>query len=250
MDATNFGPNRRHMIDSDDIELDYATPGSGFAETGASGRDATSVSHLLRPDHAFGEANMSARTGRAQRASWLSSWIYEICAIAVSVAFMVAIAIVLWKRIDGKTRSSWTLPLEPNTIIAIFSTMSKSAILLVITACISQLKWIYFGKRRHRVMDLQIFDAASRGPAGAIWLIFRVRWGATTASLGALLTILALAQDAFYQQIYSTYSNRTEQRGEVASLAVIRYQDTITTDPAWCKSRCSGLIHQWPSLTV
>ena len=218
------------MLNPDDIELDNsASIGFGGAGAEAPGTDATSVSLLLRPDNTSGETKMHQRTNRtsspSRRASWTSSWIYEICAIVVSVAFMIAIVVVLKTRIHGKLRSSGTLPLAPNTIIALFSTLSKSAILLVITACISQLKWIYFGRRGHRVMDLQIFDAASRGPLGAIALIVRIRWGATIASSGALITILALFQDAFYQQIYSTHFNNTEQRGETASLAVVRYQD-------------------------
>jgi hypothetical protein len=81
-------------------------------------------------------------------------------------------------------------------------------------------------------MDLQTFDDASRGPLGAISLIVRIRWGATIASFGALLTILALGQDAFYQQIYSTYFNGTIQQGHVSSLAVTRCQDTGTLDSA------------------
>ena len=88
-------------------------------------------------------------------------------------------------------------------------------------------------------MDLQIFDDASRGPLGAISLIVRIRWGATIASFGALLTILALAQDAFYQQIYSTYTNDTIQQGHVASIAVTRCHDSGTLDSGytsklWC----------------
>jgi hypothetical protein len=233
MNFINVEPDRRHMLNPDDIELDNsASIGFGGAGAGASGTDATSVSHLLRPDHASGETKMPLRTTRAsspsRQASWTSSWIYEICAIVVSVTLMIAIVVVLKTRIHGKLRSSWTLPLAPNTVIALFSTLSKSAILLVITACIGQLKWIYFGRRGHRVVHLQIFDAASRGPLGAIALIVRIRWGATIASFGALLTILALAQDAAYQQIYSTYSNGTIQQGQVASLAATRCQDTGT----------------------
>jgi hypothetical protein len=234
------------MFNSDDIELDNSAT-AGFAEAGASGTDATSVSHLLRPDHASGETKMPVRTNRgsspSRRASWTSSWIYEICAIVVSVAFMVAIVVVLKMRIHGKLRSSWTLPLAPNTVIALFSTLSKSAILLVITACISQLKWIYFGRRGHSMLDLQTFDDASRGPLGAISLIVRIRRGATIASFGALLTVLALGQDAFYQQIYSTYFNGTIQQGHVASLAVTRCQDTGTLDSGYsCKSWCLVVI--------
>ena len=112
------------MTNSDDIELDEAAPISGFAGAEASGTDATSVSRLIRPDNAPGETKIYARTGQisslSKRMSWGSSWTYEICAIVVSVAFMVAIVIVLWKQIDGKPLRSWTLQLAPNTIIALF----------------------------------------------------------------------------------------------------------------------------------
>jgi hypothetical protein len=220
----------------------------GFTGNEASSDDATGVSRHSQqgrtPRGSRMHANASGASSAPMRANWRTSWIWEISSLVVSAAFMIAIVVVLGKRIDGKPRSSWTLPLAPNTVIALFSTLSKSAILLVITACISQLKWIYFGRRGHRVMDLQIFDDASRGPLGAISLIVRIRWGATIASLGALLIILALAQDAFYQQIYSTYSSHTEQLEEVASLAVTRCQyagavrDSLTCK--FCRS-CSVL---------
>ena len=267
MNAYDSGPGPRHIHD---IELDNAVPVLGVAGAVASGNDSTSASHLLRPEraseelrppvittvsteneaasddttsayhllrpgHASGETKMPSGRSRvshsSKRAGWTSYWIYEICAIVVSVAFMIAIVVVLALRIDGQPRSSWTLPLAPNTVIALFSTLSKSAILLVITACISQLKWIYFGRRGHRLMDLQIFDSASRGPLGAISLIFHIRWGATIASFGALLTILALLQDAAYQQVYSTYFRETEHRGEIASLAMVTTQDTVAARP-------------------
>lgn len=128
MNATHAGSDQRHVLNPDDIELDNSAS-TDFAEAGASGTDATSISHLPRPDHASGEAKMPLRTNRAsspsRRASWTPSWIYELCAIVVSAAFMIAIVIVLQKRIDGKPRSSWTLFLAPNTIIAIFSTLSS-----------------------------------------------------------------------------------------------------------------------------
>jgi hypothetical protein len=194
----------------------------GFAETQTSnGETTTSNSRLLQPHRASGESRppmitpdfagdeassddafdnpkmpvkASWMSSSSMQASWGSSWIYEIGALVASVAFMIATVILLWKRIDEKPLSSWTLPLAPSTLIAIFSTLSKSAILLVITACISQLKSIYFGKKRHRLIDLQTFDDASRGPLGAASLTLRIRWGATTASLGALLTILCLGR--------------------------------------------------------
>jgi hypothetical protein len=48
--------------------------------------------------------------------------------------------------------------------------------------------------------DFEIFDKASRGPWGAIVLLLRTR-GRSLAALGALLIVLLLAIDTFFQQV-------------------------------------------------
>ena len=68
---------------------------------------------------------------------------------------------------------------------------------------ISQLKWTYFQQRPHRLAELQVFDDASRGPLGSLQLLWKIRWKAVVASLGALVCVLALATEPFTQQILS-----------------------------------------------
>jgi hypothetical protein len=227
-------PNYTSEVELEDSRLSHAAPG---AETPY--YDVASSSQLLPLKRLPEQTQTSLHVGRISlpfaRAKWATSWIYEICALVISVTCMVATVIFL-KRIDGRPLNDWKLPLSPNTLIAILSTLSKSAILLVITACISQLKWIYFSQRGRRVVDFQTFDDASRGPIGAVSLVFRIRWRATVASLGALLTILALAQDAFYQEIISTYTDRTRQVDDTATLAMTRCQDSGNLDSGYsCK---------------
>jgi hypothetical protein len=48
--------------------------------------------------------------------------------------------------------------------------------------------------------DFEIFDKASRGPLGALMLLFRTK-GRSLAALGALLIVLLLAIDTFFQQV-------------------------------------------------
>lgn len=109
------------------------------------------------------------------------------------------------------------------------------------TACISQLKWIYFEQKGRRLVDLQIFNEASRGPFGALSLILHIRWGATIASLGALLMILALTQDTFYQAIYSTYTDLTSQASEVATLAKSNCFDSRTLEAGYSELAMSPM---------
>lgn len=85
------------------------------------------------------------------------------------------------------------------------------------------------------------FNEASRGPFGALSLILHIRWGATIASLGALLMILALAQDTFYQAIYSTYTDLTSQASEVATLAKSNCFDSRTLEAGYSELAMSPM---------
>lgn len=179
-------------------EAGLAEPTQGHASGDRLG-DYESVAPLASDqDPQSKDSKTSSWTSRlSRRASWGSFWVFEIGALIFSLIFMIAIMVVL-SQVDGQPLRNWRLPLAPNTIIAVFATLSKSAMLLVISECVSQLKWVYFEQRGQRVIDLQIFDDASRGPIGAVKLLFSIHWRALAASLGALLTVLALAQDAFY----------------------------------------------------
>jgi len=92
-------------------------------------------------------------------------------------------------------------PDQPQHAISVFSTLSKSALLVAVAEGISQLKWIYFRERRHRLYDLQVFDEASRGPWGSLQLLWVLRLQAVVASVGAVITVASLAMDPFTQQI-------------------------------------------------
>lgn len=122
--------------------------------------------------------------------------------MALSSAALLSIVAVLF-TFDQKPLTSWKATLRPNTVIAILSTVSKSALLMVIGSGIGQLKWVYFEQRPHCVADFAVFDEASRGPLGSSKLLLRIHWRATLASIGALLTLLALAMDPFVQQVIS-----------------------------------------------
>ncbi|RYN99288.1 hypothetical protein AA0120_g1698 [Alternaria tenuissima] len=75
-----------------------------------------------------------------------------------------------------------------------------------VSEAISQLKWIWF-QEEAALWDFQLFDAASRGPWGATMLLIRTRCR-HVVSLAALITILGLAFEPFFQQIV-TYPDRT-----------------------------------------
>ncbi|KAF1992808.1 hypothetical protein P154DRAFT_411915, partial [Amniculicola lignicola CBS 123094] len=100
-------------------------------------------------------------------------WWWEIGAILVSLIAMLLIFVILF-MMNGKSLASWQLPIQINSLIAVFSTISKSALLLALAEGLSQLKWNAFEKQGGATLDqLQIMDDASRGPWGSLMMPFK-----------------------------------------------------------------------------
>ncbi|KAH7113907.1 hypothetical protein B0J11DRAFT_585100 [Dendryphion nanum] len=96
----------------------------------------------------------------------------------------------------------WTLPIQPNSLVAILSTIAKSSVLIPLAECIGQLKWTYFERPAATRLDhMQAFDEASRGPWGAMIFLWKIRGTAALASGGAFITILMLGFEPFTQQV-------------------------------------------------
>lgn len=94
--------------------------------------------------------------------------------------------------------AKWSLGL---TSITILSKIASAALILPISEAIGQLKWTWFhGKESKDAFDFEIFDKASRGAWGSFLLLCRTK-GRSLAALGALLTVLLLAIDTFFQQV-------------------------------------------------
>lgn len=159
---------------------------------------------------------------------WFSFWWFEIASAVLSIACIVGLAVVLYK-IDGKPYQAWRLgnvDITPNSMLSILSTVSKASFMLPVAEAIGQLKWTYFQQRPHPLMDIQRFDDASRGPLGAVILLWTMKVQAIVASLGAVITILALATDPFTQQVLSYPSSPTNVTNVTATIAATRIFDT------------------------
>lgn len=66
-------------------------------------------------------------------------WWWEVCAIVIAIASTAAMVAVLLSA-DGKLLSAWPLSIQPASLVAIFSTITKSALLVPIAVCFSQPK--------------------------------------------------------------------------------------------------------------
>lgn len=132
----------------------------------------------------------------------LFGWWWEVCAILVGLICMcLTIAILFYT--NGKPLKAWGLPIQPNSLIAVFSAITRSALLVPIAECISQLAWVYYDKPKAQPLSrMQYFHDASRGPWGSTVLFWKTRTAPPLLALfGAGITVVMLLFEPFAQQV-------------------------------------------------
>ncbi|KAK5688815.1 hypothetical protein LTS10_000793 [Elasticomyces elasticus] len=160
-------------------------------------------------------------TNKPARASLFRLWWAELLAATFSLACL-AVQAGLLRALDGKPLGTWRLlrsDISPNTLISILATLNRSSLLLYVTQGIAQLKWPYFQRQIHRLSDLQLFDDASRGPLGSLYLLWSVNIKAIVACMGAMIVVLALLVEPFAQQMIAPYTVLGLALNESASIA-------------------------------
>jgi hypothetical protein len=127
--------------------------------------------------------------------------------------------------LQDRPLSQWSAGLM---VVTVLSKIASAALILPISEAIGQLKWSWFhGKEAKDAFDFEIFDKASRGSWGSILLLFRTR-GRSLAALGAVLTVLLLAIDTFFQQVTDLperWTLRSELEGSLWKVS--RYEPAI-----------------------
>lgn len=133
-------------------------------------------------DHVYSlERQNSDKHTSAMERWWLwefSAWFICFAALIGMIGFLIPM--------DQKPVPNWVLSqswrgytvgfsVSINSILAIFSTIVKSMILIPVAAAIGQLKWNWYFADGHRLADFSRFDAAGRGPLGSVLLIWRMK---------------------------------------------------------------------------
>lgn len=138
----------------------------------------------------------------AEESGW---WVVEIISCVVSILSLAAILVTVG-LMDGQPLSNWPMKITLNSFVSFMSTVSKATLILPVSEAISQLKWLWF-RSAGSLEDIQKFDEASRGTWGSLKLLFHTQ-RVHLAKLGALVMILALCMDPFFQQVISYPSRR------------------------------------------
>lgn len=125
----------------------------------------------------------------------LKRWILELSSWAISALCLGAV-VGIYLHINGQSMAQSEQLL---TWTNAFGKIASAALIVPTSEALGQLKWNWFHRSR-AMWDFEIFDKASRGPWGAVMLLFRTR-GRSLAAMGALLIVLLLAIDTFLQQV-------------------------------------------------
>lgn len=163
--------------------------------------------HALK-DRSKAEGLKKAHSRLGRLWTWIAtdSWTLEYAALVIAVASLASIGILL--GIYGKRpTSAWTYTVTLNSVLSTLATVMKGSMLLPVGACLSQLKWAWYHHEKRSLLHFQLFDAASRGPLGAASLLYQIHFW-HLASIGAIVTLIALVSDAFIQQSV-LYPSRT-----------------------------------------
>ncbi|KAG9526836.1 hypothetical protein KCV07_g325, partial [Aureobasidium melanogenum] len=151
------------------------------------------------------------------------SWWREILAIMLSIASLLSTAGVLFAY-QNQPLSSWKFRYLPNTVVSQLITISRSALMLSTASCVSQIFWLHIKEKPRALSELQAFDDASRGPAGAIaMLAFPTRYR-VPALIGSLITLATLLMEPFGQQEMQPFQLHKCMRLCLKQFLVVRHR--------------------------
>jgi hypothetical protein len=106
---------------------------------------------------------------------WLRCWGWELGACLSSLTAFFAIVGFL-RAYEGRPQPHWPYGITLNSAISWLSVLMKGSLLVPAAACISQCVWINLTESDN-LRCLETYDAASRGPWGAIGMfwVFKAR---------------------------------------------------------------------------
>lgn len=163
-----------------------------------------------------GKQSTQSRGEVPRQAHIFKNWWIEIGACVLSLVALVAIVATLQPH-QGKPLPQWPYRISANTLISVYAVVLKVTILSVTAEGLGQLKWRRF-QRDRPLDDLVKYDQATRGPLGAISLLWHLRLRHPLSSVGALITLVILAVDPFTQQIIHYYDCSVPMAGLQATI--------------------------------
>ncbi|KAK3345797.1 hypothetical protein B0T25DRAFT_461784, partial [Lasiosphaeria hispida] len=160
---------------------------------------------------------------RHNRQPHYSAWTLEFLSLVLSVASLLAAALVL-ARYNGKPLAEWGFVTSINTIISVLGVICKATVAFAVSSAFGQHKWNWFRARHDEMRVFVKFEEASRGPWGSMNLLLWSR-ARNWATVGALAIVITLLVDPFLQATVSF--------GEEYDVPPYRYDPLQESDRTW-----------------
>lgn len=144
-------------------------------------------------------------------------WWWETLCFGLTFVAFVGIISTLCKY-EHRPLPQWPFGVSISTLIAIYTAVIKASAGCVLAEGISHLKWtMLFRERPYPLRGFVAHDNASRGPWGAIQLLWRDRLQGVS-SLGAIIIILLFILDPFAQQVVRYYDCQRVSSDKTATI--------------------------------
>lgn len=169
-----------------------STTGARHSET--SSDKATSISTRQGPPPLKHE--------RRRSRVWWYIWWQSILAALLAVAAVVASFVTLYPY-QGNPLPDWPFYITIGALLSTYSVVLRTAVGFVLGEGLAQLKWRWYHQEQP-LYDLSLHDEASRGPLGAVLLLWRLRSSPLIGGwqwLGCVLIPVTLLVGPFTQQI-------------------------------------------------
>ena len=137
-------------------------------------------------------------------------WRWESMVVVINLGYIVAL-VALRIKLHDKPFATWKVPLEPNTVASILTTIAKTTCLYNVAQILSQYKWKYV-KRTKPLLDLDAIDQGSRlGPFSAVRMALKTRFSFVT-TLATIIIVTSLIFEMTVQQAFTTRLKRVPVR--------------------------------------
>jgi hypothetical protein len=161
------------------------------------------------------------------------NWLVEIFCVVVGSGCLAALCLVL-RHYNGKATphfgSAFGTSLTLNTLVAIIAAAAKLLLLFPVAECVGQLRWIWFSRGYRQLGDFATWDFAARG---SVWSGFELVWTTnmrSLASMGAVITLFAVAIDPLSQQLIAYRDSSVEVPGLNATIPTANEFLELTTN--------------------
>ena len=125
------------------------------------------------PQKSLKSAKPTLKTKKFPELRW---WLPEILTSILSLVSFISLVVLVW-HYQGQSLDDLRLPgsLTLNGLVSVIATINKAALMIPVGSIMSQEVWLWLSKRRGRLADLELSDAASRGAWGSAKFLLRPR---------------------------------------------------------------------------